>query len=76
MANRFSQNFTLLDIFNNKKLRNKIPLINYREKELENGKISKRTNAKTVNRQVFETAKSSGQINLKRVPLLSLLIIN
>ena len=61
MANRFSQNFTLLDIFNNKKLRNKIPLINYREKELENGKISKRTNAKTVNRQVFDTAKSSAR---------------
>lgn len=61
MANRFSQNFTLLDIFNNKKLRNKIPLINYREKELENGKISRRTNAKTVNRQVFETAKSSAR---------------
>ena len=61
MANRFSQNFTLLDIFNNKKLRNKIPLINYREKELENGKISRRTNAKTVNRQVFEIAKSSAR---------------
>ena len=61
MANRFSQNFTLVDIFNNKKLRNKIPLINYREKELENGKISKRTNAKTVNRQVFDTAKSSAR---------------
>ena len=61
MANRFSQNFTLLDIFNNKKLRNKIPLINYREKELENGKISRRTNAKTVNRQVFDTAKSSAR---------------
>ena len=61
MANRFSQNFTLVDIFNNKKLRNKIPLINYREKELENGKISRRTNAKTVNRQVFETAKSSAR---------------
>ena len=61
MANQFSQNFTLLDIFNNKKLRNKIPLINYREKELENGKISRRTNAKTVNRQVFDTAKSSAR---------------
>ena len=61
MANRFSQNFTLVDIFNNKKLRNKIPLINYREKELENGKISRRTNAKTVNRQVFDAAKSSAR---------------
>ena len=61
MANRFSQNFTLADIFNNKKLRDKLPLINYREKELENGKVSRRTNAKTVNRQVYDTAKSSAR---------------
>ena len=61
MANRFSQNFSLTDIFNNKKLKNKIPLINYKEKELENGKISRRTNAKTVNRQVFDTATSAAR---------------
>lgn len=61
MANRFSQNFTLTDIFNNKKLKDKIPLINYKEKELENGKISQRTNAKTVNRQVFDTATSAAR---------------
>ena len=61
MAGRYSQNFTLTDIFNNKKLKNKIPLINYKEKELENGKISRRTNAKTVNRQVFDTATSAAR---------------
>ena len=61
MANRFSQNFTLTDIFNNKKLTDKIPLINYKEKELENGKISRRTNAKSVNRQVFDTATSAAR---------------
>lgn len=61
MANRFTQNFTLADIFNNKKLRDKIPLINYREKQLEDGRISKRTNAKTVNRQVFDTAISAAR---------------
>lgn len=61
MAGRYSQNFTLRDIFNNKKLKNKIPLINYKEKELENGKISRRTNAKTVNRQVFDTATSAAR---------------
>ena len=61
MANRFSQNFTLTDIFNNKKLKDKIPLINYKEKELENGRISQRTNAKTVNRQVFDTATSAAR---------------
>lgn len=61
MANRYSQNFSLTDIFNNKKLKNKIPLINYKEKELENGKISRRTNTKTVNRQVFDTATSAAR---------------
>ena len=61
MANRFSQNFTLTDIFNNKKLKDKIPLINYKEKELENGRISRRTNAKTVNRFVFDTATSAAR---------------
>lgn len=58
---RFTQNFTLTDIFNNKKLKDKIPLINYKEKELENGKVSRRTNAKTVNRQVFDTATSAAR---------------
>lgn len=58
---RFSQTFTLTDIFNNKKLKDKIPLINYKEKELENGKVSRRTNAKTVNRQVFDTATSAAR---------------
>lgn len=61
MANGYSQIFTLTDIFNNKKLKNKIPLINYREKELENGKISRRTYGKTVNRQVFDTATSAAR---------------
>jgi len=61
MSNRFSQIFTLTDIFNNKNLKDKLPLINYKEKELENGKISRRTNAKTVNRQVFDTATSAAR---------------
>ena len=58
---QFTQNFTLTDIFNNKKLKDKIPLINYKEKELENGKISRKTNVKTVNRQVFDTATSAAR---------------
>lgn len=61
MATRYSRVFTLKDIFNNKKLANKLPLINYKEKELENGKISRRTNAKTVNRQIFDTAQSAAR---------------
>lgn len=61
MANKYSQIFTLKDIFNNPKLKNKIPLINYKEKETENGKISVRTNAKTVNRLVFDTATDAAR---------------
>lgn len=61
MASGYSQTFSLTDIFNNKKLKDKLPLINYREKELENGKISRRTYAKTVNRQVFDTATSAAR---------------
>ena len=61
MANSYSQIFTLTDIFNNKKLKDKLPLINYKEKELENGKISTRTNVKTVNRQIFDTATSAAR---------------
>lgn len=69
MANRYSQTFTLKDIFNNKKLRNKLPLINYREKTLENGKLQRRTNAKTVNRQIFDTAEKTARPFYK--PLIS-----
>lgn len=57
----FSQTFTLKDIFNNKNLKGKLPLINYREIEREDGKISVRTNAKTVNRFVFDTATSAAR---------------
>lgn len=56
MANRYSRNFTLTDIFNNKKLAGKLPLINYKEREREDGKISVRTSPKTINRLVFDTA--------------------
>jgi hypothetical protein len=61
MANGYSQIFTLKDIFNNKKLKDKLPLVNYKEKELENGKISRRTNVKSVNRFVFDTATSAAR---------------
>lgn len=61
MAGRYTQNFSLTDIFNNKKLKDKIPLINYKEKELENGKISRRTNAKTINRLVFDISTSAAR---------------
>lgn len=61
MANRYSQNFTLLDIFNNKALQKKLPLVNYKERETEEGKISYRTNVKSINRQVFDTAEQAAR---------------
>ena len=61
MASRFTQTFTLTDIFNNKKLKDKLPLINYREIERGNGKVSSRTNAKTINRLVFDISASAAR---------------
>ena len=61
MANGYSQIFTLKDIFNNKKLKDKLPLVNYKEKELEYGKISQKKKKKTINRFVFDTATSAAR---------------
>ena len=61
MASRFTQNFTLTDIFNNKKLKDKLPLINYKEIEREDGKVSRRTNTKTINRLVFDVSTSAAR---------------
>lgn len=52
--NRYTDNFTLKDIFNNKELGDHLPIVNYREKEREDGKISVRTQMKTVRRQIFD----------------------
>ena len=52
----YKQIFTLKDIFNNKKLRGKLPLINYKEFEREDGKISVRTSRKSVGRIVYDSA--------------------
>ena len=56
---RFTQNFTLEDIFSNPKLKDKLPNITLKEKESEDGRVSVRTSAKSVNRQVFDTATSA-----------------
>lgn len=58
---RFSQNFTLKDIFNNRNLRKKLPLINYREKTTEDGKTSVRTHLKSISSQVYEVSKSTAR---------------
>lgn len=57
MASRFSQNFTLLDIFTNKKLRKKLPIIRYKETINDNGKLSQRTSIKDVRERAYQIAK-------------------
>lgn len=55
---RYSQIFTLKDIFNNKKLRGKLPLVNYKERTDEGGKVHRTTRMQTIPVMVFETSKS------------------
>ena len=57
----YSKIFTLKDIFNNKKLRNKLPLINYKESVDINGKIHKKTQLKSVSYIVYDSAKTSAR---------------
>lgn len=59
--NRYSQNLTLLDIFNNQELKDKLPLINYKETEQDNGKTSRTTNAQTVNTLVFNVSSKASR---------------
>lgn len=61
MAGGYSQKFTLTDIFNNKKLAGKLPLINYRERVGADGREHRTTNIVSVPALVFNTAKSSAK---------------
>lgn len=63
--NRYSANFTLADIFNNKELANHLPFVNYREKELDNGKVSVRTGMHTAKRQIFDTTIKIARFHYK-----------
>lgn len=61
MAQKYSQSFTLKDIFNNQRLVGKLPLVNYREVMLDNGKISRRTKMDSVTKLVADNSKSSAR---------------
>lgn len=61
MGSLYAQNFTLEDIFSNPKLKNKLPFISIKETEREDGRISTRSNVKTVNRQIFDTATTAAR---------------
>lgn len=60
MANGYKQKFTLEDIFNNKKLAGKLPLVNYRE-YIKDDKMHHRTNMQTLTSLVYNIAKSSAK---------------
>lgn len=51
---KYSQIFSLKDIFNNKNLAGKLPLVNYKEKDLDNGRTQVRTSPKTINTLVYD----------------------
>lgn len=53
---KFSQTFTLKDIFNNKNLAGKIPLVNYSEKDTDDGRTQVRTNPKSITKLVYDTS--------------------
>ena len=50
-----------MDIFSNKNLRKKLPYIDYKEKQTENGEVKQRTQVLTIRRQVFDTATASAK---------------
>lgn len=61
MATQWSQIFTLRDILSNKKLKGKIPYIDYKEKETATGDVTQRTQVLTVRKQVFDTATNTAR---------------
>lgn len=61
MANQWSQIFSLKDIFTNQKLKNKLPLVNYKEHVTEDGRVAQRTNITTVRKRVYDTATESAR---------------
>ena len=57
--NRYSENFTLKDIFNCKELEGILPLVNYKEYNVitpEGSSVIKKTNMKSVKKQIFDAS--------------------
>ena len=55
---RYTENFTLKDIFNNQELSDHLPIVNYREYNVitpEGSSVSVKTSMKTVKRQIFDS---------------------
>ena len=65
---RYTENFTLKDIFNNEALKYRLPLVNYREYNIvtrEGSSVAVKTKMKTVKRQIFETATGVARVFYK-----------
>jgi hypothetical protein len=58
---RYTQKFSLVDIFNNKNLKCKLPLVNYKEKELDDGRVQIRTYPKSVAKFVFDISSKAAR---------------
>lgn len=65
MSRVYKQNFSLKDILNNKKLKNVLPLVNYKETEREDGFISRTTKMKTVQRIINDSSVSAARVHYK-----------
>lgn len=57
----YSRQFTLSDIFSNKELRGKLPYIQYKETEKEDGKISVRTKMLSISAYTYDVSKKSAR---------------
>ena len=70
---RYTENFTLKDLFNNEALKYRLPQVNYREYNIvtsEGSSVSVRTQMKTVKRQIFETATGVARIFYKPLTIM------
>ena len=63
--NRYSANFTLADIFNNKQLAEHLPFVDYRERKYNGNEVSVRTNMHSVKRQIFDTSIKVARFHYK-----------
>lgn len=66
---RYSQKLSLLDIFNDKELASKLPLVNYKETE-KDGKITNSTNMKTITKIVYDEVNTISHNYYKPLKIL------
>lgn len=63
--NRYNDNFTLADIFNNRELANHLPFVDYRERRYNGNEVSVRTGMHTVKKQIFDTSIQVARFHYK-----------